>query len=105
MFDASGDLMIVIDVKMSELKAPKGVEPFRIGSANPTPFSVVRANVPGRPRSEMVALRESASRLICTPGRRWIASPTLRSGNRPSPSEEIESVICAEFRLVARASA
>ena len=108
--DASGDLITVMAEKMSELKAPSGVDAVlvaldRIGSANPTPFKVVRAKVPGRPRRLIVALRESASRLICTPGRRWIASPTFRSGNRPRPSEEIESVIWAESRLVLSASA
>ena len=103
-------MITVIDEKMSELNAPSGVDDVlvalpRIGSAKPPPFSVVRANEPGRPRSEIVALRESASRLICTPGMRWIASPTFRSGKRPSPSDEIESVIWSDSRLMLSASA
>ncbi len=43
-----GDLITLIDVKMSELNAPSGVEPFRIGSAKAPPFSVVRAKRAGQ---------------------------------------------------------
>ena len=103
--DADGDLMTLMAVKMSELKAPSGVEPFRIGSANAPPFRVVRAKVPGRPRRLMVALRLSASRLIWTPGMRWMASPTFRSGKRPRPSDEMPSEISRVSRLVEMALA
>ena len=102
---AIGDLMTLIELKISELKAPSGVEPFRIGSANEPPFSVVRANAPGRPRRLIVALRLSASRLIWMPGMRWMASPTFRSGKRPKPSDEMPSEICRVSRLVAMALA